>query len=177
MNEKLDRFHRYMNRYEKMIKRYAGKFVGSHLAEDVTQEVLFKMYQKINCLNDDTIVGWLLVVTKNISIDYLKKGGRMDTYPIDPYEIMNYVDSAEETIFEKRERQREAAVLCGAAFDLLYQKNPQWYEVIVDSDVLGMSSKQIASELGISPGYVNIIKFRAKKYLNKKLGSEYKECL
>lgn len=175
MNKKLDKFHRYMIRYEKMVKCYAGKFVGNYLAEDVAQEVLFTMYQKIDSLRDDTVSNWLLVVTKHIALDYLKKGGSVNTYPVEPCLLSEYMESAEEEFFEREEKQKAAAALCGTAFELLYEKNPRWYEVVVAADVLGMSSRQIAKEMDVTPGYVNLMKFRAKKYLNKMLGSEYEK--
>lgn len=176
MNEKLDRFHRYMVLYEKMVKRYAETFVGSHLAEDVAQEVLFAMYRKMDCLSDQTVKKWLLIVTRNIALDYLKKGGSIDVYPMDPELLPEYMENTTEDFFEKREKQKAAAELCRTAFDLLYRKNPKWYEVIIDSDVLGMNSSQIAKELGVTQGHVNILKFRARKYLRQKLGREYEEC-
>lgn len=178
MNQKLDRFHKYMELYEKVVKRNARRYVGNYLAEDVAQETFFAMYQRMDYLNDATVRQWLLTVSGNIAKDYLKKGGNIDVYPMPPENIREYIDgedkSAEEVV-EKKEKQKAAVKLCRTAFELLYRKNPDWYYVVVDSYMLGMSSKQIAEVLHTSRSHVDVIKHRAKAYLRQMLGNEYEE--
>lgn len=43
MNQKLEKFHRYMNLYQQLVKVNAGRFVGEQLSEDVAQETFIKM--------------------------------------------------------------------------------------------------------------------------------------
>ena len=78
---------------------------------------------------------------------------------------------------ERTERQKAARRLCEAACNLLYDKNPNWYYVVVDSYILEMSSAQIGKVLGLTTGNVDVIKYRAREYLRKKLGKELKEFL
>ena len=154
------------------------KYVGNYLAEDVAQETFFAMYQRMDYLDDATVKQWLLAVSGNIAKDYLKKGGSVDIYPMEPGDIMEYVEGEErsaEDIAEKREEQKAAVRLCRTAFELLYQKNPDWYYVVLDSYLLDMSSKQIAEVLKTSVTHVDVMKHRAKTYLRKKLGGEYRE--
>ena len=85
-------------------------------------------------------------------------------------------ESAEES-FEKKEKQKAARQLLRTACNLLYEKNPKWYYVIVDSCMLGMSSAQIAKVLNLSVRNVDVCKTRARAYLRKKLGKEYELLL
>ena len=45
MSQKLEKFHKYLNLYQKLIKKNAGQFVDGQLAEDVAQETFIKMYE------------------------------------------------------------------------------------------------------------------------------------
>lgn len=178
MNQKLDRFHKYLGLYEKLVKSNAGKYLESYLAEDVTQETFFAMYQRLDYLDDATVRQWLLTVSGNIAKDYLKKGGSIDTYLMEPVSVMGYVEGEEcstEDTWVKNEEQRAAMEFCRTALELLYRKNPDWYYVIVDSYLLDMSSKQIAGVLKMSVSHVDVIKHRAKAFLRRKLGEKYRD--
>lgn len=180
MNQELDKFHRYLELYGKLVKVNAGNFVREEYVEDVVQDTFLKMLEHLNYLEDDTVKAWLIVVSGNIAKDYLKKGGRYETCPMDPKEFeiqrqeMN--ESAEEC-FERAERQMAAWQLCRAACQLLYEKNPNWYYVMIDSYFLEMTSEQIGKVLNLSAGNVDVIRSRAKKYLRKELGKEYYDFL
>lgn len=178
MNQKLDRFHKYLGLYEKLVKSNAGKYLESYLAEDVTQETFLAMYQRLDYLDDEKVRQWLLTVSGNIAKDYLKKGGSINIYPMEPVSIMEYAEGEErsaEDILAKREEQRAAMEFCRTALELLYRKNPDWYYVVVDSYLLDMNSKQIAGVLKMSVSHVDVIKHRAKAFLRRKLGEEYRE--
>ena len=58
---------------------------------------------------------------------------------------------------------------------LLYEKNPIWYYVILDSCYLGMSSAEISKVFHTTTGNVDVIKSRARTYLRKKLGKEFSD--
>lgn len=180
MSQKLERFHKYLNLYQKLIKVNAGKFVDTQLAEDVAQETLLRMYKRLDYLDDETVKQWLIVVSGNIAKDYLKKGGNYDVNFMDAeefvLEVEEYSESAERTV-EKQEKQKAARDLCRTACNLLYKKNPDWYEVIVDSCLLGMSSAQIAKLLNTTTRNVDVMKCRAREYLRKKLGNDYADLI
>ena len=180
MSQKLERFHKYLNLYQKLIKVNAGKFVGDQLAEDVTQETLLRMYKRLDYLDDETVKQWLIVVSGNIAKDFLKKGGNYEVNFMNEEEFVleleEYSESAEMTV-EKQEKQKAARDLCRTACNLLYEKNPDWYEVIVDSCLLGMSSAQIAKLLNTTTQNVDVMKFRAREYLRKKLGNDYADLI
>lgn len=176
MNEKLDKFHRYLNLYQKLVKRNADNFVDEQFSEDVVQETFMKMFQHLDYLEDDMVKQWLVVVSGNIAKDYLRKGGKYEIYSTSPELLEGYLDghceSAEEC-FEKAHKQQIAVRLCRTVCNLLYEKNPNWYYIMIDSYLLGMTSEQIGKVLNLSTGNVDVIKTRARDYLRKKLGKEY----
>lgn len=173
MSQKLDKFHKYLKLYQKLIKQNACKFVDEQLAEDVAQETFLKMFEHLDYLRDDTVKQWLVVVSGNISKDYVKKGGQYETSTIDTKvllaQVNRHAESAEEC-YEQRLKQKAALQLLRTACDLLYEKNPNWYYVILDSCYLGMSSVEIAKVFKTTPGNIDVIKSRARNYLREKLG-------
>lgn len=175
MSQRLERFARYVHHYQKLIMVNAGKFVEKQLAEDIAQETFIKMYKHLDVLNDETVKEWLIVVSGNIAKDYAKKGGNVEIYPMEPGEMLEKMndlyESAEES-FEKEEKQKAAREMLRTAYSLLYDKNPNWYYVMIDAYVLGLSSPEIAKVLGMTVGNVDVIKSRARTYLRKKLGKQ-----
>lgn len=172
MSQRLDKFDRYVALYEKLIKRNAKNFVGEYLAEDVTQETFFKMFQHLDYLEDDMVRQWLLIVSSNIARDYLRKGGKFDIQPMEPEKLalkMNGSCASAEECFEKQDQQQAAVNFLQTACNILYEKNPNWYYIMVDSYMLDMTSEQIGKVLGIRAGTVDVMKTRAKAYLRKKL--------
>ena len=178
MSQKLERFHKYLNLYQKLVKVNAGKFVDEQLAEDVAQETFLKMYEHLDYLEDDMVKNWLVVVSGNIAKDYIRKGGKYETDEIEPVTLAESMDecveSAEES-YENSIKKKAAFDLLRTALLLLYEKNPIWYYVILDSCYLGMSSAEISKVLHITPGNVDVIKSRARTYLRKKLGKEFSD--
>ncbi len=178
MSQKLDRFHKYLNLYQKLVKVNAGKFVDERLAEDVAQETFLKMYLHLDYLDEEKVKSWLIVVSGNIAKDYLKKGGNVEVELLDPCEMAEceaYTTESAEEGFEKIEREKAVNTLLRTACSLLYEKNPKWYYILIDSYMLGMSSAEIAKVLGTTAGNVDVMKTRAKAYLRKELHEEYLE--
>ena len=176
MNQKLERFHKYLNLYQKLVMVNAGKIVDNQLAEDVSQETFIKMYEHLDFLEDEMVKQWLIVVSGNIAKDYAKKGGSVEMHCMDPEELILQMErtceSAEDTSL-KAAKQKAARELIRTACGLLYEKNPNWYYTMIDSCILGMTSAQIADVLKTTTGNVDVIKSRARTYLKKELGKQY----
>lgn len=178
MSQKLEKFHKYLNLYQKLIKKNAGQFVDGQLAEDVAQETFIKMYEHLDYLDDGMVKQWLIVVSGNIAKDYSKKGGKYETDILETGILAEFiedtVESAEES-YENSIKKKAALKLLQTALNVLYEKNPDWYYVMLDYYYLGMSSTEIAKVIGSTPGNVDVIKSRARKYLHKKLGKEFRD--
>lgn len=178
MNQKLERFHKYLDLYQKLVMVNAGNFADSQFSEDIAQETFLKMYEHLDYLEDDTVKQWLIVVSGNVAKDYAKKGGTVDMQSMEPGELLEQIaecSESAEACFERSEKQEAARKLILTACNLLYEKNPSWYYIMIDSCVAGMSSAQIAKVLQTSTKNVDVMKHRARKYLQKKLGKQYQE--
>ena len=119
MNQTKARFTRYVDLYQGLVMNNAKKYVDNQTAEDVAQDTFIKMLENLEGLEDATVKDWLAVVSMNIAKDYAKKGGSIDTYPMEPAEIMEHMDgrseSAEEC-FERGEKQKAARELLQTAY-------------------------------------------------------------
>lgn len=178
MSQKLNRFHSYMDKYECLVTTIARQYVDEHLVEDVAQETFVRMYDNLDHLDDDRIANWLAVVSGNVAKDILRKGGdsRTDFVEMQELELLieERYDSAEEC-FETEEKQKAVSNLIQTAWELLYEKNPKWYYVMVDACTLGMSSAEIGKVMGMSANHVDATKSRARAFLRRKLGKEFQD--
>ena len=175
MSHKQERFLKYLDMYEKMILNNASRYVGYHLAQDVAQETLLKMFLHLDYLDDQKIKPWLLVVSQNIAINSMKKVNPDKEITEDLTECRLEEETqgdSEEDCYIKKEAAHE---LLRTAFELLYEKNPTWYEVMLDSYILEMSSKEVSKLLNLTVANVDVIKLRARTYLSKMLGKRYRE--
>ena len=178
MDQKLKIFYRYMEGYDKMVMANARNYIHKSLVEDVTQETFLKMYLHLDYLNDDKIKHWLLMVSGNIAKNYAKKGGQYTEELMEMERLMEHIDAFEnsaEKVFEQKNREKAVLELLQAACEILYEKDPNWYFVLIDAKMLEMTNDQIGKVLGITAGHVAVIKSRAKSFLRKKLGKHYQE--
>ena len=178
MSQNKERFLFYLAEYEKLVLANAGNFVEPQLVEDVAQETFLRLYERMDYLDDDRVKNWLIVVSGNIAKDYLRKGGSHTTENMNVTELEYYMeerhDSAEDCVINE-EKNKAARELLRTACNLLYEKNPKWYYIMIDSFYLGMTSQKIGKVLGMTTVNVDVCKNRARAYLRKKLGKEYEE--
>ena len=135
-----------------------------------------KMLEHLDFLEDEMVKQWLVVVSGNIAKDYAKKGGSVETYAMEPGEVFDRVTETTESAeacYEREVKREAARQLLRTACQLLYEKNPYWYYIMIDSCIAGMTSAQIADILHMTTGNVDVMKSRARAYLKKKLGKEY----
>lgn len=57
----------------------------------------------------------------------------------------------------------------------LYERRKEWYDVVIDVCILEMSYEEAAKHLGITMEMLRARLFRARKYIRKKYGEEYRE--
>ena len=180
MNQILERFNSYVNRYQKLIMVNAEKFVDHQTAEDVSQDTFLKMLQHMEYLDESTVKQWLIVVSGNIAKDYLKKMGRTELHNMNTLEqemLNKHQGDSAETCFEQEEKRKAANRLLETACQLLYEKNPVWCFVLIDCGILGLKSSEIAKALHLTTGNVDVIRSRARKYLKKHLGKDFSDIL
>ena len=180
MSKKLERFHQYFEKYEKLVLKNVNNHVHRHQAEEIAQETFLKLFENLDHLEDAQIKPWLLIVSSNIAKDYGKKGGDAEIFSLNDEEHILFIEEnyeSPEKQIDKLVNEKAVHQLLGTALEVLYAKNPIWYHIIVYSCMMKMSSKEIAKTLNMSPGNVDVMKIRARRFLRKKLGKEYREII
>jgi len=80
MNENLMRTLRFtsiVNQYKDRIFTYSCYFLGNrHDAEDVSQEVLLKLWQHLDEIRIGSAKAWILITTRNLCIDFVRRRKR-----------------------------------------------------------------------------------------------------
>jgi RNA polymerase sigma-70 factor (ECF subfamily) len=120
-------------------------------AEDITQDVLLRAYERLPRDRDVMLRAWLYRLTLNRCYDYLRSAarrpapapqGREVPSPLDPYEQSELRGLLEATIGDLTRRQRAALLL---------------------KDVHGLSLVEVADCLGLTPGSVEVLLARARR--------------
>ncbi len=179
MNEKLDRFQKCFDEYQTLVMKAAEHYVDYGTAEDIVQEAFWEFYQNMDKIPDSKVKSWLLVVVDHRARNYKKLAStRKDIYEtkeeIAAHEEIELEKSAEEIVFEQEER-KTAREFARAVLSKLYEKDRKWYHIIVNTVCAGMSAKDVADQLGMTPNHVNVSKKRARSYLKKEFEDQYKK--
>ena len=144
-----------------------------HLAQDICQEVFEKVYRAIHGLNSRNVKGWIVVVTRLTTIDFLRKRTRRKEEFLgnclgedSRLELASAVSVEEE--YERKEFQNEL-------FLALYNKNEMWCEIVLELDVEEVPPAEVARRLGISLNHLRVNHHRAKSWLRSKFGKDLEE--
>jgi len=152
-------------RYSKKVYGFAFRYLKSDVdAEGVVQEVFMYIWNNRKELKTDTNFRSYLFT---ISINLIKKIFRHEAYQTRFLNETSVIQS-DNSVDEKLEY---ASLL--EEVDKLIEKLPERRRnIFIKSRKLGMSSKEIAKELGITPGAVDNQISEALKFLRRKIGTE-----
>ena len=152
-------------RYSKKVYGFAFRYLKSDVdAEGVVQEVFMYIWNNRKELKTDTNFRSYLFT---ISINLIKKIFRHEAYQTRFLNETSVIES-DNSVDEKLEY---ASLL--EEVDKLIEKLPERRRnIFIKSRKLGMSSKEIAKELGITPGAVDNQISEALKFLRRKIGTE-----
>ncbi|MBC8228352.1 sigma-70 family RNA polymerase sigma factor, partial [bacterium] len=153
-----------VDKYKESIYALAySKLRNFHDAEDITQEVFLKAYQKLHTLKWwDNFLAWLYAITSNLCKNWIRsKFNRPD------YEFIAEQDSRFFDYLSMNSYQKEQA------HESLYEalaSLPEMYRQVLTLYYLGgMSSREIAKFLGTSPNNIDQRLSRARTKLKKEM--------
>ena len=161
-------FAELVKRYQKPVHTLAWRKIGDfHIAEDITQEVFLKVYQRLHTLKDHhQFSGWLYVITANLCATWLRKK-RIQTQPLEDTErTMSQRDAysryvAEEHASTAAESQREVV-------KKLLAKLKESERTVMALHYLGeMTVEEISRFLGVSASTIKSRLRRARQRLQK----------
>lgn len=165
--------------YEKY-KRYSAKVVfrivkNTALAEDISQEVMVKLFQmrdELDTSNEKKLHSLVFTMSVNKAKDHFKKADvKRELYVLDNdgnEGLGNFSSDPLERLLRQEKTEYQKLVL-----QRFKEKKPDHYDILVKVKVLGIPPAAVAEEYGISVNVVNNRILRAKRWLLKELSQDY----
>lgn len=151
-----------VDRYKHMVYTLALRMVkNKEEAEEVAQDVFFKVYQGLDRFKGDAKFStWLYKIAYNRSLDYVKKQNRgLDTSPIDAF-TERYVRSLDNTL-EGLEREERSKTIKEAMQEL----SPDDSFLITLHYYEELSLSEVAAIMDENANTVKVRLFRSRKRL------------
>jgi RNA polymerase sigma-70 factor (ECF subfamily) len=166
MTESPLRFDEIYEAFEPRIRRYLTRLVGENEAQDLTQEVFFKVSQGLGSLRQESKLStWIYRIARNTALDRVRSPAFQDSAR---QALSNDVamDAVEPPV-EQRLIQREMnECIRGFIKDL----PAEYRSVLVLGELDELPDRQVAERLGVSLPPVKVRLHRGRKRLRGDLG-------
>jgi RNA polymerase sigma-70 factor (ECF subfamily) len=163
-----DAFEALVRMYNQKVFALAYGFVRDRAAaDDLTQEILLKVYQALPSFRVESEFGtWLYRIAVNHVKDFLRKSSRRKTVSLEDVGDgpLAVADEADARILEREDEDRRAAV-----YRVLETLPPKYRLILTLRDVEGLPYEEVARILDVAPGTVDSRLHRARKMLRKKM--------
>lgn len=159
-------FNEIINRHHTAVYKFALYLVKDPLgAEDITQEVFFKLHQKgENFKPDSALKTFLLTITRNLCADFFRKN-RLVMADESPEEVYDKTPFKQLHIAELRKQIGE-----------IYSSLPEKQQVALYlHHEQGMSYKEAADAMGITTSSLNSLLSRGRKEFKDKFSNSCME--
>jgi len=156
-----------LTRHRRRIFHIAYKFTGRHdEAEDLTQEILFKVFRSLDKFNRDADLGtWLSSVARNYCIDRYRAGKREREVVVEDLLALDLAPAASGNPHRALEdRDRRSFVRRG-----LEQLPSKLREAVVLRDLQGLTYQEMAAQLQLPEGTVKSRINRGREELSRLL--------
>lgn len=162
------RFHAAAVRWQRRIFTFAAYTLGDvGAAEEVTQDVLLRLWRHPEMLAAERLEGWLLRVTRNACLDEIRRRR---------VRLRLVTDVADDEIARQRPatnpdpERRAAAAQLGQRLAIELSELPEnQRSVVVLRDVQGLSYREIAEVMNMSLANVRVVLHRARRRLRERL--------
>ncbi len=160
-----EQYEAIFNKMKDKLFRYALRFVKeSDVAEDIVQDVMFKLWQKRKDADEiENLEAWLMVLTRNRSLDVLRKAKK----------TQNQVNVDEAYSISDNEpipdQVMESADLMDMVHTCLGQLQEKQRSVFHLREIEQMSYEEIAEHTGFNLDDVKVSLFRARKHMQRML--------
>ncbi len=134
-------------------------------AEDVTQEVFYKVYAKLETFREDSsFYTWLYRVAFNTATDHLKRRRHEREIQVEDFAFLPVADDAETPAESVGRRDLRAEIRSAMA------RLPEKFRtILVLRELEGLAYEEISAVLGIAIGTVESRIFRAREKLKRLL--------
>lgn len=152
-------------KFGNQLRRFiAARVSSSDTADELTQQLLIKIYQNLDTLKEsERIDGWLFRIARNLVHDYYRQQQKVSSDSIVD------VDELAEVLEEKSaaEAMREELGLC--VRPLIDQLPAHYRRTLIAVDLDGKSQKELADELGVNYSTIKSQSQRGRAQLRKLL--------
>ena len=166
-------FQEFVDRYKKKIYYIAYDITGDHDdAEDVSQEVFIKVFRSLKTFRRNAKVSsWLYQISVNASIDLLRKKASKPEKSMDDIERADIQENlpGSSTRAQNPERSAEDLIIQNHISEALQKVSPKERSVFVMRHYNELKIREIAEILGVSPGTVKALFYRATRKLRREL--------
>ena len=169
-------FEVFMRAYQDMVYTTAVRLLGNEAeAEDISQEVFLKAYERYDDLSKSpTVGGWLKTVTRNLCLNHLTRYRArwrfFSEFSLEQKDDDREIEFAAPDTFEQDLESKDNRRLLEVAL----QKLPATQRVpLVLYHFEDLGYEEIAAKLRISLGKVKTDIFRGREALRKKLRMEF----
>jgi len=169
-------FEVFMRAYQDMVYTTAVRLLGNEAeAEDISQEVFLKAYERYDDLSKSpTVGGWLKTVTRNLCLNHLTRYRArwrfFSEFSLEQKDDDREIEFAAPDTFEQDLETKDNRRLLEVAL----QKLPATQRVpLVLYHFEDLGYEEIAAKLRISLGKVKTDIFRGREALRKKLRMEF----
>ncbi len=162
----LHAFDKLFNRYDKKLYAFTLKYLKSETeAEDLVQEVFIKVWEKRSTLKThSSFKSYLFTIAYNDILKFFRSKSYRQAYVREAIAVSERFDKSDERLYYSSILEQ---------VDKLIDQLPERRKLIfIKSRKEGLSAKEIAEELGISPGTVDNNISDALKFLKSHMNQD-----
>lgn len=155
-------------KYKDLVYSQAYYFINNREdAEDITQEVMMKLWRQIENIERSYVKAWLLRVTRNLCIDYSRR--RRD-YSLDDQNMESDGVQIAELIDPQANPEKEAINRDSLenVLKILNQLPEKMRNIVIMRDIQDLTYNLIAEAMDLPINSVKVYLHRGRKYLMKK---------
>lgn len=177
MNKRLDNFTSIYQDYKQLVYNVTLQYLqNTEDAEEVLQDVFIKVHQSLGKFeNNSTLKTWIYRITINQSLDFIKKKNSKKRFFIfgrksdSEQEVNNFSTFEHPGIL--MENKEDAKIL----FDVINTLPENQKTAFILSKIDGLTNPEISEIMEMSISSIESLLFRAKKSLQEKLSTKFKE--
>jgi RNA polymerase sigma-70 factor (ECF subfamily) len=164
------RFGEIMERYKDFIYSYAYYFSGSReTAEDLTQEVLFRIWRNLDSIKLGPTTSWVSRVTRNLCIDWTRR----KQSPLDASVPLETVDCRAESRPHRTLELLEEKELREKLQDAIARLPERYRSVVILREIEHLKYEEISEALDMPLNSVKVNIHRARRLLRESLKPLY----